>query len=89
MSYQPYSKNIIIQEPMESLESILQEYEENKDELNSNYVYLYSENLLNKKPTAHDVSIKDEKELVVNEYLVFTLGLLAAGSVFVFQIFNN
>ena len=45
MSYQPYSKNIIIQEPMDTLEEVVQDYENNKAELNSNYVYLYSEDL--------------------------------------------
>jgi|TARA_B100000941_G_C28017729_1_gene308512 hypothetical protein len=89
MSYQPYSKNIIIQEPMDTLEEVVQDYENNKAELNSNYVYLYSEDLAVRKPNAQDISIKDEKQLVINEYLVFTLGILAASTVFVFHVFNK
>tara|TARA_Y100001970_G_C13846666_1_gene657188 strand:- start:290 stop:556 length:267 start_codon:yes stop_codon:yes gene_type:complete len=88
MSYQPYSKNIIIQEPMGTLEEVVQDYENNKTELSSNYVYLYSENLAIKKPNAQDISIKDEKQLVVNEYLVYTLGIIAASTVFMFHVFK-
>ena len=88
MSYQPYSKNIIIQEPMGTLEEVVQDYENNKTELSSNYVYLYSENLAIKKPNTQDISIKDEKQLVVNEYLVYTLGIIAASTVFMFHVFK-
>ena len=35
------------------------------------------------------IEIKDEKQLVINEYLVFTLGILAASTVFIFHVFNK
>lgn len=89
MSFQPYSKNTIIQEPLTDLQKEINEYEETNSSLQNNTIYLYSQDVKNKKPNVQNVSINDEKQLVINEYLVFTLGILAASSVFVFQIFNK
>ena len=89
MSYQPYSKNTIIQESLTDLQQGIDTYEETNSSLQNNKIYLYSQDVKNKKPNVQDVSINDEKQLVINEYLVFTLGILAASSVFVFHIFNK
>ena len=89
MSYEPYSKNTIIQEPLTDLQQGIDTYEETNSSLQNNKIYLYSQDVRNKKPNVQDVSINDEKQLVINEYLVFTLGILAASSVFVLHIFNK
>ena len=89
MSYEPYSKNTIIQESLTDLQQGIDTYEETNSSLQNNIIYLYSQDVKNKKPIVQDVSINDEKQLVINEYLVFTLGILAASSVFVFHIFNK
>tara|TARA_B100000242_G_C43022482_1_gene475912 strand:- start:377 stop:646 length:270 start_codon:yes stop_codon:yes gene_type:complete len=89
MSYEPYSKNTIIQESLTDLQQGIDTYEETNSSLQNNKIYLYSQDVKNKKPNVQDVSINDEKQLVINEYLVFTLGILAASSVFVFHIFNK
>lgn len=89
MSYEPYSKNTIIQESLTDLQQGIDTYEETNSFLQNNKIYLYSQDVKNKKPNVQDVSINDEKQLVINEYLVFTLGILAASSVFVFHIFNK
>lgn len=89
MSYEPYSKNTIIQEPLTDLQQGIDTYEATNSSLQNNKIYLYSQDVRNKKPNVQDVSINDEKELVINEYLVFTLGILAASSVFVLHIFNK
>ena len=89
MSYQPYSKNTIIQESLTDLQKGIDTYEETNSSLQNNKIYLYSQDVRNKKPNVQDVSINDEKQLVINEYLVFTLGILAASSVFVLHIFNK
>jgi len=89
MSYQPYSKNTIIQESLTDLQQGIDTYEETNSSLQNNKIYLYSQDVRNKKPNVQDVSINDEKQLVINEYLVFTLGILAASSVFVLHIFNK
>tara|TARA_B100000886_G_C20342100_1_gene457066 strand:- start:673 stop:942 length:270 start_codon:yes stop_codon:yes gene_type:complete len=89
MSYEPYSKNTIIQESLTDLQQGIDTYEETNSSLQNNKIYLYSQDVRNKKPNVQDVSINDEKQLVINEYLVFTLGILAASSVFVFHIFNK
>jgi hypothetical protein len=89
MSYEPYSKNTIIQESLTDLQQGIDTYEETNSSLQNNKIYLYSQDVKNKKPNVQNVSINDEKQLVINEYLVFTLGILAASSVFVFHIFNK
>ena len=89
MSYEPYSKNTIIQESLTDLQQGIDTYEETNSSLQNNKIYLYSQDVRNKKPNVQNVSINDEKQLVINEYLVFTLGILAASSVFVFHIFNK
>jgi len=74
---------------MSDLEANIQQYQTNKSSLDENMIYLYSQDLKNNKPNVQDVRNNDEKQLIMSEYMVFTLGTIAAATVIVFHIFNK
>tara|TARA_B100000035_G_scaffold315232_1_gene334612 strand:+ start:8718 stop:8993 length:276 start_codon:yes stop_codon:yes gene_type:complete len=91
MSYQPYSKNIIIQENFDALDEEIKEHKKLRDILSNNSDYHFSTNNNNygQVPSVEDVMISDDKQLIVTENYVYILASLSIMTLFVFQLFHK